>query len=124
IEGVNVQPVGWAIDAWSRGADGILPWQTVGNGGSWKKADALALFYPGRDAHEGPVPSIRLKAYRRGQQDVEYLTLLSQVKGVPRGVVGDCVRAALHLNAERKTTDGADPGLLTFAQLAPGDLYA
>jgi hypothetical protein len=124
VEGSNVQPVGWAIDAWARGADGILPWQTVGNSDSWKKADALSLFYPGRSAKEGPVPSIRLKAYRRGQQDVEYLTLLSQVKGVPRGVVGDRVRAALHLTAERKTHGGDDPGLLTFAQLAPRDLYA
>ena len=94
VEASNVQPVGWAIDAWSRGADGILPWQTVGTNASWKKADSLSLFYPGRDAKEGPSPSIRLKAYRRGQQDVEYLTLLSQVHEAPRGVVGDRVRAA------------------------------
>jgi hypothetical protein len=55
---------------------------------------------------------------------VEYLTLLSQVRRVPRGVVGDRVRAALHLTAERKTNGSDDPGLLTFAQLAPRDLYA
>ena len=33
VEGSNVQPVGWCLDAWSLGADGIIPWQTVGNGG-------------------------------------------------------------------------------------------
>ena len=82
----------------------MLPWQTVGNGDSWKKADELSLFYPGRDAKEGPVPSIRLKAYRRGQQDVEYLTLLAQVKGEPRWAVGESVREALHLSGERKGT--------------------
>ncbi len=124
IEESNVQPVGWAIDAWSRGADGVLPWQTVGTDNSWNKADALALFYPGRGGKEEPIPSIRLKAFRRGQQDVEYHTLLSQVQNAPRNVVGDGVRAALHLTAERKVIGGDDPGLLTFAQLSPRDLYA
>ena len=46
VEGSNVQPVGWCIDAWSMGADGIIPWQTVGNADSWNQADELALFYP------------------------------------------------------------------------------
>ena len=46
VEGSNVQPVGWCIDAWSMGTDGIIPWQTVGNADSWKQADELALFYP------------------------------------------------------------------------------
>ena len=32
IEESNVQPVGWCLDAWSLGADGVLPWQTIGNG--------------------------------------------------------------------------------------------
>ncbi len=124
VEGSNTQPVGWAVDAWTRGADGVLPWQTLGTDHSWKTADSLALFYPGRGASEVPVPSIRLKAYRRGQQDVEYLTLLSQVANVPRGLVGERVRAALHLTAARTTNGGDDPGLLTFAQLAPADLNA
>ena len=86
-----------------------------GNSARGKTPTRCRLFYPGRDAKEGPIPSIRLKAYRRGQQDVEYLTLLSQVKGAPRGVVGDRVRAALHLAAARKINGGGDPGLLTFA---------
>src|SRR5262249_13344005 len=76
----NTQPRGWCIDAWAIGCDGVLPWQTVGRDASWKEADTLALFYPARTkAEAGPIPSVRLKAYRRGQQDVEYLTLLTQV---------------------------------------------
>ena len=43
----------------------------------------------------GVIPSIRLKAYRRGQQDVEYLTLWSQLHNEPRWAVGQQVRAAL-----------------------------
>ncbi|HEX2971504.1 MAG TPA: hypothetical protein VHP11_04190, partial [Tepidisphaeraceae bacterium] len=70
IEDSNIQPVAWCVETWCLGGDGVLPWQTVGNDQSWKDADPLSLFYPGK-AHGEPFPSIRLKAYRRGQQDVE-----------------------------------------------------
>ena len=127
VEDSNVQPVGWSLDAWSRGADGVLPWQTIGSDESWKKADELSLFYPGRDANEGPTPSIRLKAYRRGEQDVEYLTLLAQATGQPRWAVGETVRQALHLAGERKGsgfTGGEDAGVVNFARLKPQDVWA
>ena len=45
-QGSNLQPVGWCLDAWTLGADGVLPWQTVGTPNSWQQADELALFYP------------------------------------------------------------------------------
>src|SRR5262249_49346403 len=54
LERSNLQPVAWSIDAWSLGADGVLPWQTIGTENSWKQADELALFYPRRVAGEGP----------------------------------------------------------------------
>ena len=127
IEDANMQPVGWSLDSWSLGSDGVLPWQTIGNGNSWRRADPLSLFYPGRGARERePIPSIRLKAYRRGQQDVEYLTLLSQVKDEPRWAVGQRVREALHLAGKRKGTGfaGEDAGVIHFAQLKPQDVWA
>lgn len=46
VQGSNLQPVGWCLDAWSLGADGVLPWQTIGTALSWQKGDELALFYP------------------------------------------------------------------------------
>jgi hypothetical protein len=102
IDQSNMQPVGWCLDDWSLSADGVLPWQTIGTAESWRKADALSLFYPSEGPKPGrPAPSIRLKAYRRGQQDVEYLTLLSLATGEPRWAVGQRVREALHLVAER-----------------------
>ena len=107
----NLQPVGWSIDAWSLGADGVLPWQTIGTARSWQQGDELSLFYPmprngrGEDrlakstnqpgAELGVVPSVRLKAYRRGQQDVEYLTLWARQCDLPRQAVGRQVQAAL-----------------------------
>jgi heparan-alpha-glucosaminide N-acetyltransferase len=139
IEGSNLQPVGWCLDAWSLGADGVLPWQTVGNADSWDRADELALFYPaagglrarrGRETraqHEGVIPSVRLKAYRRGQQDVEYLTLWSRLHNEPRWAVGRQVRASLGLAGVRRgtgITDAEDAGRIDYTRLRPQDVWA
>ena len=136
VEGSNVQPAAWCLDAWSLGTDGVLPWQTVGNSGSWKQADELALFYPhpaqdqpGRTAARplAPIPSIRLKSYRRGQQDVEYLTLWSQLHSQPRWAVGQQVRAALKLAGTRQSTGfagGDDAGRIDYGRLRPQDIWA
>jgi hypothetical protein len=124
----NMQTVGWSIDAWSLGTDGVLPWQTIGRDKSWQEADTLSLFYPGKPAGEmGPVPSVRLKAYRRGQQDVEYLTLLALQLKQPRWAIGQRVREALKLAGVRKGTGfvgGEDAGIVSFAQLRPQDVWA
>ena len=61
VEGSNLQPVGWCLDAWSLGTDGVLPWQTIGNDDSWQRADELSLFYPGA-AREVPAPAGRARA--------------------------------------------------------------
>lgn len=125
LEDANLQAVGWCLDSWSLGLDGVLPWQTVGTAESWKKADSLALFYPGRGS-TAPIPSIRLKAYRRGQQDVEYLTLFGQVTEQPRWAVGQRVREALQLSGKRTGTGagGEDAGQIRYDQLRPGALWA
>ena len=126
VEDSNVQPVAWSLDVWSLGLDGVLPWQTIGNAESWTKADALSLFYPPREGDAGPVPSVRLKAFRRGQQDVEYLTLYALATGEPRWAVGERVREALGLAAERKGTGsgGEDAGVMHYGRLRPRDLWA
>jgi GDSL-like Lipase/Acylhydrolase family/Domain of unknown function (DUF4091) len=127
IEDANMQPLGWCIDSWSIGSDGVLPWQTIGNAESWKKADELSLFYPGRTPAESVIPSVRLKAYRRGQQDVEYLTLLSQWRKQPRWAVGQRVRETLQLTAKREGTGfvgDEDAGRMSYAKLSPQAVWA
>ncbi len=137
VEGSNVQPAAWCLDVWSLGADGVIPWQTVGNSDSWNKADELALFYPhpAKDEHgrlgsgeqPTPIPSIRLKSYRRGQQDIEYLTLWSQLHGEPRCAVGQAVRAALELAGSREASGfagGEDAGRINYGRLRPQQLWA
>jgi len=128
IEKSNMQPVGWSLDSWTLGSDGIVPWQTIGRHESWQEADELSLFYPGSflGQHE-PIPSIRLKAYRRGEQDIEYLTLLSKVLGQPRWAIGEAVRKALNLKAEHQGTSfsgGEDAGVVHYADLRPQDAWA
>jgi hypothetical protein len=124
----NMQPVGWCLDSWTLGSDGVVPWQTIGNEASWTKADQLALFYPGGPAGlAGPVPSIRLKAYRRGQQDVEYLTMLTEALGKPRWAVGRAVRDTLKLASRHETTDHRGPddaGRILYSELNPEDAWA
>jgi hypothetical protein len=124
----NVQPLAWCIDSWTLGGDGVLPWQTIGEENSWKKADALSLFYPGGPAGLAePVPSIRLKSYLRGEQDVEYLTILANALKQSRYLLGPKVRAALNLSGQRKGTGftaGEDAGLIDFGSLRPQDLWA
>jgi hypothetical protein len=129
VEGSNVQPAAWCVDVWARGADGVIPWQTVGNSESWDRADELALLYPSRGRGPGrrPVPSVRLKAYRRGQQDVEYLVLWSHLHDEPRWAVGQQVRAALRLAGARQSTGfagGEDAGRIDYGRLRPSDLWS
>lgn len=128
IENSNMQPVGWCLDSWSLGSNGVVPWQTIGNDNSWKHADQLSLFYPGRPiGQDKPVASIRLKAYRRGQQDTEYLELLAEKLHEPRWAIQQAVREALHLKGERRGTGfagGEDAGIVTFDKLLPQDAWA
>ena len=117
------QPVLWSIDAWTGGADGIVPWQTIGNDESWNKSDELAIFYPKRTETNGKVAaSHRLKAYRRGQQDVEYLVLLQKKTGQPRWAVAEAVRGLLNLQSDHKTAYSEDAGTLRFERFQTDSL--
>jgi hypothetical protein len=117
----NLQAVGWSLDAWSLGADGVLPWLTIGTANAWTTPEATCLFYPPHGVTAEPTPSVRLKAYRRGQQDVEYLMLLAQAMNEPRWAIGQHVRAYLKLSARREGTGvgGEDAGVLSYEQLKP-----
>jgi hypothetical protein len=124
----NLQPVGWCLDSWTLGGDGVLPWQVIGNADAWKNAQDTCLFYPGESiGRKGPLPSIRLKAYLRGEQDVEYLTLLAKQEKQTQLIFGERVRAALPMQAHRGAssfTGGEDAGVMTFNNLKPQDVWA
>ena len=124
----NIQPEAWCVDAWSLGLNGVLPWQTIGNLESWKNGDELSLFYPDPQSETAqPIPSVRLKAYRRGQQDIEYLELLRSRLGVPHWMLRDWLRKTIDLKSEREGTGvqgGEDAGRVRFQDLSAEDFAA
>ena len=99
------------MEAWALGADGVVPWQTLGTEKSWQKADELSLFYP---TAEGPVPSLRLKTFRAGQQLVEYLTMFTALSGESRESVAAAVLKEPGLHAITVRKDDDDAGKSTF----------
>ena len=111
IDQPNTQPVLWCIAAWLNGANGVLPWQTIGTNNSWKDAEQTALFYPHPD---GPYPSVRLKAFTRGQQDVEYLTLFGKTYNLPRYAIEKIVKNFIGMESTVKKTSTMDAGTISF----------
>lgn len=111
IESSNTQPVLWCLSAWSKGASGVLPWQTIGNENSWKIAQQTSLFYP---HHDGPRASVRLKAFTVGQQLVEYLTLVSNVTGKPKFAVAEWLMKQIDLDGIINRTNESDAGTAMF----------
>ena len=75
--------VAQALDLYSRGVDGYVPWQVQGDESNWKEFTTTCLVYTGKPfGISGPCPSLRLKAMRRGEQDVEYVRLLAEKRGL------------------------------------------
>jgi len=110
----------WCLSAWARGAMGVLPWQTIGGRGSWKSADTNALFYPDEN---GPFPSIRLKAFRRGQQDVEYLTMFKALNNVPVHLLDDWLMQASGSRIGSKTVYSSTEEQRAAADISPQLLW-
>ena len=106
----------WPVIVWKYGLDGCILWECSFTGPSknpWLDPNNtvspgkgfvhnLAGFviypsYPGKEGITEPVASIRLKSFRRGAQDYEYLRLLEVAAGraaamkALASVVGDCL---------------------------------
>jgi hypothetical protein len=89
----------WPVIAWKYGLDGCVLWECTfagpsknvwvdpnnsvsGRNGAVHNLAALVMYpaFPGREGITDPVASIRLKSFRRGAQDYEYLRLLEKAK--------------------------------------------
>lgn len=118
----NTEAEAWAIRAWLAGADAIVPWQTVGSDENYTRADETALLLPGkRFGIIGPVASLRLKALRRAQQDVEYLLLLAKAKHWDREQIGAALRNLLTTTGTFHQSNADDAGSYQFGALRAGD---
>lgn len=109
----NLQPVLWCLKSFTDGSIGVLPWQTIGSAEKLAKGAPTGLFMPAPDGN-GVVPSVRVKAFRRGQQDVEYLTLLGEVSGKPLFAVAGMVRKRIDLSGKVNKSSEADAGTVKF----------
>ena len=104
----------WCVEAWSLGADGVLPWSTIGNEASWQNPTETSLFYP---TPKGPVPSVRLKTFRSGQQLVEYLTQFTALSGHPRTEIMAALRAMPGFAAVSVKRSEEDAGRSQFPEI-------
>jgi hypothetical protein len=111
----NTSMRAWCWRAWLGGADGIVPWNTIRGMEAWERAEPLTVFYVGQKfGADEPFPSLRLKAFRRGQQDMEYLLLLARKKGWDREAVTRAVAAAARLDVGIAQQSEEDAGAVTF----------
>ncbi len=116
----NLAPVTWCLLAWTRGAIGVLPWDTIGKKDAWSNGDPTCVFYP---AQGGPVASIRLKAFCRGQQDVEYVTLLGDVYNQPHYAVAAGLKQVIDLSGRVIKRSEEDAGIIKFDKIDPTSLW-
>ncbi|TWU10096.1 hypothetical protein Poly21_50650 [Allorhodopirellula heiligendammensis] len=103
----------WSLDAWSGGATGVVPWQTINKDGqALVEADQFGLFI--FDQGDQGIPeirhSMRLKAFRDAQQLIEYLNLLQARKGWTRTQRSAFVQQFVGLAATVVQTHEADAG--------------
>jgi hypothetical protein len=119
----NVSMRAWCWRVWTAGGDGLLPWNAVSGLQAWERAEPLTVFYPARKFGSAePFASLRLKAYRRGQQDIEYLILLAQRKGWDREAVAHAIAGALDLAGGVRQKFEEDAGTVSFQQVRNAEL--
>ena len=119
--------VAQALDIYSRGLDGYVPWLVLGTEENWREFATTCILYPGKPfGITGPCPSLRLKAMRRGEQDVCYVRLLAEKKGLLKDDPGRLnVAELLRAGPRSERTEGQiDPdGALTefYSGLDPAE---
>lgn len=106
VEATALELSARAVWLYGQTVDGFVPWLTLGGPEAWKTASDTIAFYPGTPVgSDGCIPSLRLKACRRGQQDVEYLWLLAQHRGLDRRQIGALALDSLALVCETRILD-------------------
>ena len=117
----NLQPVIWSLLCWSNGASGLAAWSTVGTPASWSKGSETAVLYPQKNG--SIVPSVRLKAFRHGEQMTEYLTLLGDVYNQPQFAVAGGMKQAVDLAGSVHKSYEDDAGTVHFDKADPTALW-
>ena len=119
----NVAMQVWCWKVWAAGGDGIVPWNTVAGAQAWERAEPLTVFYVGTKlGSREPFASLRLKAFRRGQQDVEYLALLARRTGWDREAVARAVTGAVDFGGAFRQQNEEDAGSTSYRKVTGSQL--
>ncbi|HUW57647.1 MAG TPA: hypothetical protein VMZ92_13490 [Planctomycetota bacterium] len=121
VEDTNRNIHALVLETYRDGASGFVPWQTINRDGSaLTRADQLGIFIFDRpEAGRRPIHhSMRLKAYRRAEQDVEYLELLRKRRGWSDGQVRAFIDHYVDLSGEVVKTSAADAGTARYGRLS------
>ncbi len=108
----NNQSVVWVLNSWLNGGRSALPWQAMGNEKSLDTNDASvggnAMIAPGTRFGTGPVADIRLKAFRDGEQLIEYLLMFQNRYKLTREQLKAIVMQTIAVAASVQKGAGAD----------------
>ncbi len=121
----NVANRAWSIEAWLFGADSVLPWLAFGPDGAYDKAASAdqAVFYPGaRFDVNGVLGSLRMKAFRDGQQDVECLVLLADALGATRKEVAGLLAGVAQVQGQFVVERPEAAETISYSRMTPDDL--
>lgn len=121
----NVANRAWSIEAWLFGSDSVLPWLAFGPDAAYDKAEEAgeAVFYPGaRFGHNGVHGSLRMKAFRDGQQDVECLVLLAEKLGATRRELAGLLTKVADVQGEFTVERPEAAETISYGKMTPDDL--
>ena len=119
-----------ALDLFSRGVDGYVPWLVLGSEENWTTFAQTCVIYSGKPVGiTGPVASLRLKAFRRGEQDVEILRLYAERKNLfdhdpNRLRLAKILSAAIPSSRAASALDSQGAVVETLTDLHPEDFAA
>ncbi|MBA3701139.1 MAG: hypothetical protein H0W78_20005 [Planctomycetes bacterium] len=78
--------VAQGIDLYARGVDGFVPWLTLGSAENWTKFEETCVYYTGKPhGITGACASLRLKAYRRAEEEISLLRMVAEREALLAG---------------------------------------
>ncbi len=116
----NTQPANWTLQSWVNGCDSLLNWQTRARKNSWEKGWEQAIFLPHKD---GLAASVRLRSHTRGQQLIEYLTMIMYHENVPRFQLTEGLKNSYDFSSKIIKRFESDAGRIEFASQSPAAMW-
>lgn len=96
----NHQTTAWCLNAYVAGANGVVPWNSIAGDGALDEANQNGLIVDGKRFGHNVVCSLRVKALRRGAQDVELLRLLAKKKNWRREQIAAFIVQRIPISGE------------------------